>query len=226
MRCSIAARHDTERCACFVTRGSRAWVGVAVLLAACVLLGWQLTHASAPAIRPELLDWQPALAFSQPWRAFSAVFVHYSAEHLIGNLAGVALAGVFGVVARVSTRMAWAWLAAWPLTHWGLLVKPELTHYGGLSGVVHAGVAIVIVYVLATGTRAQRLVGSAVLAGFCGKLLSESPWGAALRHPAGWDIAVAPIAHATGSLAGASCAGILLLLPAHQLKLAKLENHA
>jgi len=51
-----------------------------------------------------------------------------------------------------------------------------------------------------------------VLLGFCAKLLSESPWGAALRHPAGWDIAVAPIAHATGALAGAVCAAIALLL--------------
>ena len=208
-----------------MTRGSRAWVGVAVLLSTSALLGWPLTHASSPALPAEALDWQATLAFRQPWRAFTAVFVHYSAAHLIGNLAGVALAGVFGVVARVSTRMAWAWLAAWPLTHGGLLVKPELAHYGGLSGVVHAGVAIVIVYVLATGTRAQRLVGTAVLAGFCGKLISESPWGAALRHPAGWDIAVAPIAHATGALAGALCAGILLLLPTRKLKLAKLEQH-
>jgi len=193
-----------------------------LLLSACALLGWPLTHASTHALPAEALDWQLALAFSQPWRAFTAVFVHYSVAHLIGNLAGVALAGVFGVVALVSTRMAWAWLAAWPLTHWGLLVKPELAHYGGLSGVVHAGVAIVIVYVLATGTRAQRLVGTAVLAGFCGKLISESPWGAALRHPAGWDIAVAPIAHATGSLAGALCAGLMLLLPAQK---SNLQNH-
>jgi rhomboid family GlyGly-CTERM serine protease len=205
-----------------VTRGNRAWVGVAVLLAACALLGWPLTHAWAPVVPAEALDWQPALALSQPWRAFTAVLVHYSVAHLIGNLAGVALAGVFGVVALVPTRMAGAWLAAWPLTHFGLLVKPELAHYGGLSGVVHAGVAIVIVYVLATGTRAQRLVGSAVLAGFCGKLLSEAPWGEALRHPAGWDIAVAPIAHATGSLAGAFCACIMLLLPTQK---SKLENH-
>jgi rhomboid family GlyGly-CTERM serine protease len=195
-----------------VTRGSRAWVLVATLLSVCAVLGWPLTHPSGQAPNPEALDWQPALAFSEPWRAFSAAGVHYSAQHLIGNLAGVALAGVFGVAALVPTRLAWAWLAAWPLTHLGLLVRPELAHYGGLSGVVHAGVAIVIVFVLAQGTRRQRLVGAAVLVGFCGKLLSESPWGPALRHPAGWDIAVAPIAHTTGALAGALCAGAALLL--------------
>ena len=197
-----------------MTRGARAWVFMATLLAACALLGWPVSH--------ERIDWQPTLALGQPWRAFTAVGVHYSVQHLIGNLAGVALAGVFGVAALVSTRMAWAWLAAWPLTHAGLLLRTDLAHYGGLSGVVHAGVAIVIVYVLACGTRRQRLVGAAVLVGFCGKLLSESPWGEALRHPAGWDIAVAPIAHTSGALAGALCAAIALLLPSrHQVP----ENH-
>lgn len=185
-------------------RGATAWVGVTAWFVACAFLGWPVNR--------EAIDWQPALAFTHPWRAFTAVGVHYSLQHLIGNLAGVALAGVFGVAALVPARMAWAWLAAWPLTQLGLLVKPELAHYGGLSGVVHAGVAIVIVFVLATGTRKQRLVGSAVLIGFCGKLLSESPWGEALRQPAGWDIAVAPIAHATGALAGATCALIALML--------------
>ena len=191
-----------------MTLPSRAWVLVALLLGACALLGWPVRHAA--------IDWQPALAVSQPWRALTAVGVHYSVQHLVGNLAGVALAGVFGVAALVPSRMAWAWLAAWPLTHLGLLVKPELAHYGGLSGVVHAGVAVVIVFMLVTGTRRQRLVGSAVLVGFVAKLLSESPWGEALRHPAGWDIAVAPIVHTTGALAGGLCAAALLLPRRHR----------
>ena len=185
-----------------MTRDSRAWVFVAAAFAGFAVLGWPLNPAS--------IDWQPALALRQPWRAFTAIGVHYSTAHLIGNLAGVALAGVFGVAAWVPARLAWAWLAAWPLTHFGLLIRSDLAHYGGLSGVVHAGVAIVIVFVLVSGTRRQRLVGSAVLIGFCAKLLSEAPWGEALRHPAGWDIAVAPLVHTSGALAGAVCAVLAL----------------
>jgi rhomboid family GlyGly-CTERM serine protease len=187
-----------------VSRPYAAWVGVATLLAACALLGWPIPH--------EAIDWQPALAVSQPWRAFTAVGVHYSGAHLIGNLAGIALAGVYGVAAMAPTRLAWAWFAAWPLTHLGLLVRPDLLHYGGLSGVVHAGVSAIVVWVLATGrTRAQHWVGALVAIGFVAKLLSESPWGPALRHPEGWDIAVAPVVHATGALAGALCALVALI---------------
>ncbi len=188
-----------------MTRGSRAWIGLAILLGACALTGWALPR--------EAIDWQPALAAREPWRAASAVGVHYSLQHLVANLAGAALAGAFGAVAQVPVRLAWAWLAAWPLTQLGLLARPDLAHYGGLSGVLHAGVAAVVVFLLATGTRAQRWLAGAVLLGLCVKIASESPWGAALRHPAGWDIAVAPFAHASGALAGALCAIIALCLP-------------
>ncbi len=186
-------------------RGQRAWLVVAALLAACALAGWSTPRES--------IDWQPALAFSQPWRAFSAIGVHYSAQHLAANLGGVLLAGAFGFVARVPVQLAWAWLAAWPLTQFGLLLKPELVNFGGLSGVLHAGVAIVVTFLLMSGTRAQRIVASLVLIGLLAKLLSEAPWGEALRHPAGWDVAVAPLAHLSGAVAGAVCAVISLLLP-------------
>ena len=194
-----------------MTRGAIAWAGAAALLCLFALLGWPVSR--------EWLDWQPQLAFTQPWRALTAVAVHYSPMHLTGNLAGAVLTAAFGIAARVPMRAAWAWLAAWPLTHFALLIAPGLapgltpglTHYGGLSGVLHAGVAIVIVFLLAQGSRAQRVVASLVLIGFCVKIIGEAPWGPAVRHPAGWDIPIAPIAHATGAVAGAACAMVALL---------------
>ncbi len=180
-----------------------AWLFVAALCALCAIAGSFAPH--------EAIDWQPALALSQPWRAFSTIGVHYSSAHLAGNLAGIALAAVYGIAAMVPPRLAWAWLAAWPLTHIGLLLRPDLLHYGGLSGVVHAGVAAITVWVLATArTLAQRWVGAVVAIGFVGKLLSEAPWGPTLRQPAGWDISIAPIVHTTGAIAGALCAIVAL----------------
>ena len=186
-----------------MTRGAVAWAGAAALLCLFALLGWPVTH--------EWLDWQPQLAFTQPWRALTAVAVHYSPMHLTGNLAGAVLTAAFGIAAQVPLRAAWAWLAAWPLTHFALLIEPGLAHYGGLSGVLHAGMMVAIVFLLAEGSRAQRVVASLVLIGYCTKILSEAPWGPAVRHPAGWDFPVAPIAHATSAVAGAACAIIALL---------------
>lgn len=188
-----------------MTHGTRAWTGVAVLLGACALLGWTQPRAA--------LDWQPALAWREPWRAITAVGVHYSTQHLLANLAGTALAGALGVTGRVPRRLAWAWLAAWPLTQFGLLVRPDLLHYGGLSGVLHAGVAAVAVSLLLTGTRAQRWVGAAILLGLGAKIAGEAPWGAALRQAVEGDFMVAPLAHATGALAGTLCAVLALRWP-------------
>lgn len=188
-----------------MSRG-RAWVGVAAGLAGTALLG-----CAARGDATAWLDWQPALATTQPWRAFSAVAVHYSAMHLAANLAGAAVVGLLGGIARLPRAAAFAWLAAWPATQLGLLLRPELLHFGGLSGVLHAGVAIVATWLVATGTtRAQRAVGLAIGAGLLVKVLGETPWGPALRRVPGWDIAIAPFAHLSGAVAGVLCAAIAL----------------
>ena len=183
-----------------MARGLRlsAWPLLAALLAAGALVAWRLPTGT--------LDWQPALAPAQPWRAFSAAFVHWSATHLGANLLGALVVALYGLAARVPPAAALAWLAAWPLTQLGLLVRPDLLHYGGLSGVLHAGVAVAGVWLVAAEHGVRRFVGAAVLAGLALKVLLEAPWGAPLRHPAGWDIAIAPAAHASGALAGALCA--------------------
>jgi rhomboid family GlyGly-CTERM serine protease len=184
-------------------RGSIAWAAFAALLGVLALLAWPIPH--------QAIDWQPKLAATQPWRAFSAVFVHYSALHLGANLAGTVLVGALGRAARVPLSATIAWLAAWPLTQFGLLLQPALLHYGGLSGVLHASVAVAGVHLAWHGARGQRRVGAAILAVLLAKVLSETPWAGALRHPAGWDIAVAPLAHASGLVAGIACAVIAVL---------------
>lgn len=175
-----------------------AWAALAVLLGLASLLTWWLPAAA--------LDWQPARALDQPWRAWTAAFVHWSPLHLGANLAGVLVVGLLGRVARLPAPLALAWAAAWPLTQFGLLLRPELARFGGLSGVLHAGVAVAALALLAAARGRARAIGAAIAAGLVLKILLEQPWGPALREGGGWDIAVAPLAHATGALAGALCA--------------------
>lgn len=192
-------------------RGSTCiWIAIASTLAVGSLLvhvggrsGSALASAWAQAI-----DWQPALARAEPWRAWSAVFVHYSGLHLVANLIGALGVAAWGGVARVPPRCVVAWLIAWPLVQAGLLMQPELRHYGGLSGVLHSGVAVVAVHLLCAGTPVQRRIGAAVLAALVLKLLTESPWTGPISHPPGWDIAVAPGAHVSGGLAGSAVAAL------------------
>lgn len=179
-----------------------AWPALALALA---LLSGGAWLAGADSNR---WDWQPGLAWSQPWRCWTAAAVHHSAWHLGANLAGCAVVGGFGLAAGCCGRAVLAWLLAWPLGVIGLAWQPELGHYAGLSGLLHAGVAIAAWQAWCGGRRGW--LGLAVLAGLAAKIASESPWGPALRPLPEWGIAVAPLAHATGALAGLLCALALL----------------
>jgi len=184
--------------------GASAWLLLTAVLAVGSLLAWLLPAAA--------LDWQPARAAAEPWRAWTGAFVHWSPLHLGANLAGAAGIGALGHAAKVPRRVTAAWFLAWPLTQAGLLLQPALAHYGGLSGVLHAGVAAVAVWLLAKSRGRRRAVGAALAAGLLGKLLLEAPWAGPLAHPAGWDIAVAPGAHLSGVLSGTACALLAVLV--------------
>ena len=183
-----------------MTRGARCWLVMTALLAAAAAALW-----SAP---PQMLDWQPARALGEPWRAWSAAFVHWTPWHLGANLLGCAVVAAFGVAARVPAWAAAAWLVAWPLSHAALALQPALISYGGLSGVLHAGVAIAAWHLLRHDIGTRRVIGAAVMVGLAVKLLLEKPWGAPTQQVAGWDFPVAPLAHATGAIAGIVCAAI------------------
>ena len=183
-----------------MTRGLSSWLAMAALLAAAATALWVVPR--------ELLSWQPARALDQPWRAWSAAFVHWTPWHLGANLAGCAVVAAFGIAARVPAGCTLAWLVAWPVSHAALALQPALTSYGGLSGVLHAGVAIAAWHLLRHDSGRRRRIGAAVMAGLAVKLLLEKPWGAPTQAVAGWDFAVAPLAHATGAIAGTVCAAL------------------
>lgn len=182
-----------------MNRGARGWVALAAGLGVATLAAWLWGS-------PQALDWRPTDVVAEPWRAWTAAAVHLSAMHLGANLVGLLLVGALGIVADVSRRSTLAWFAAWPMTQLGLLLRPDLAQYAGLSGVLHAGVAVAAVHLIANGPRARRLIGAAILIGLVAKVLSESPWGPAVVQRAGWDIGIAPFAHACGTLAGLACA--------------------
>jgi rhomboid family GlyGly-CTERM serine protease len=171
---------------------------------------WPLAAASAAVVAvlafslpAQAIDWQPTLAATEPWRAVTAAWVHWSPLHLQLNLAGCALIALLGWRAGMTPQGVRAWALAWPLTQLGLLAQPALRHYGGLSGVLHAATAIIACRLLAQRQDGRaRGIGALLAAGLVAKVIWEAPWGAATRAVDGWDFALAPAAHASGALAG------------------------
>ena len=170
-----------------------------MLLGVASLIAWVAVDLG---LSRHLLDWQPSKAWSEPWRGFTASVVHLSPMHLGGNLLALALVAWLGMAAPMPSRCTWAWLWSIPLCHLALLTQPEVLHYGGLSGVSHAGVAVVVTELLLRGRHNQQMIAAALGTGLLAKIWSESPWGPGLRIVPGWDIAVVPWGHASGVLAG------------------------
>lgn len=164
---------------------------------------------AAPWIGAQYLDWQPALAWSEPWRWWTAPFVHWSGLHLAANIVGAALVSMLGTVAGCGWRATLAWALAWPLTQLGLLSVPALVHFGGLSGVLHAAVAVVGVQLVWVELAVRRGIGAALLVGLVIKVMLETPWHGPLNLVSGWDIPIVPLAHATGVVAGLFCAVLM-----------------
>ena len=182
---------------------------VAWLVVWALLLVPALRMGVADPLSREVLSWQPALAGSEPWRWWSAAWVHFSALHWLANLLGALLVALLGWFLNPPRAAAWAWALAWPLTHLSLLMQPQLQRYGGLSGVLHAGVAVCAVGLCLRGRSAgERWLGLAVMPGLLLKLVFEQPWAAPLIEVAGWDIAIAPLAHASGVFWG-SLVGVI-----------------
>ncbi len=190
------------------------WLALAWVLLCTALWGSQTAPTLQQAPLFALMDWQPGLWQAQPWRLWTAALVHWSGAHLLLNLVGCGAVIAWGNAAALGARQTLAWMAAWPLTHVLLAASPSLHHYGGLSGVLHAGVAIGAWTLLRHGQGARRKVGALVQAGLLLKLVLEVP---PLAQVLGWDAAQQPLvgapgftvagyAHLAGTLAGLACA--------------------
>ena len=179
------------------------WPAAFLALAAlsALLFAHDAVRSPAAAWAPGL-EWRPDGLWRQPWRLLTAAFVHYDLQHLWSNLAGCAVVALFGWAGRLGGRATLAAALAWPLTHALLLWAPGLARYGGLSGVLHAAVAVAAVALMLQGTRRQRVVGVAVWAGLVLKVLLEAPWTGAVQAVPGWDIPIAVAAHAAGLVCG------------------------
>lgn len=177
-------------------RPSWSWTVLCLLLAAGTVLAWR-------ARSPVAWEWwreEGDLA----WTWWTAALVHRSAAHGVANLLTLGALGVLGQALRVPAPGALALALAWPLSTLGLWLFPQIDRYAGMSGVLHAAVAVLVVHcVLARDLKPwAALLG----AGLTLKLVVEAAWRQPLVFEPEWGFAVATAAHLTGALAGIGCA--------------------
>lgn len=187
-------------------------VGLCLAVPACWLTPLPLDQASTtwPA-QAQVLALHPIAGLHQPvWTWWTTAWLHGSDAHLQRNLIGAAFVLVLGSTPDARTSSAVAWLLAWPLTHLLMTLQPGLNSYIGLSGALHAGLAVWCLHrITQTDTAGFKWTGWIVLAGMIAKVFMENPWQRALIQPMGSDITVAPWAHLSGLLSGLLMFGVV-----------------
>jgi rhomboid family GlyGly-CTERM serine protease len=187
-----------------VTRPSGAWwwTGIGLALGLPAALGFLPSHMQPPAA------WalHPSAGLHQsPLNYWTCAWLHANAQHLAANLAALALILVIGWRIKLPPLSAAAWGLAWPLTHLALLLDVRLGTYYGLSGVLHAGVAILALTLITrrgADTPPMPTIGWLLLVGLLAKCGLENPGLHATLPRPDLGMNVAPMAHWAGALVG------------------------
>jgi rhomboid family GlyGly-CTERM serine protease len=177
---------------------------IVLWLLVCAILGAELASLG------EALEYRRGLAFSEPWRLFTAHYVHLSFLHASLNAVALILLGHL-FADRLRPRDMCAMLIVAPmllsLAFW--FVLPELQWYRGLSGVLHAIYFAGCVAWVAQTTGRARWLPIAALVGGAAKVLVEQPWDASFPMHEVLRVAVVPQAHLVGAIVG-TAAGLAL----------------
>lgn len=179
-------------------RGSRSWLALCALHGVASMVLWWSQEAAVQALVWRSAEWHQA-----PWTLWTSAWVHLNTPHLVGNqlaLGALTAAGWWLRPTRVATL---AWALSWPLMQMSLVMWPLIGYAVGLSGVLHAGVAVLAVHLLLGGPRALRPWGLLLAAGLLLKLWLEHGWSGPVVWDPGNQMSVVRAAHLSGAAWGA-----------------------
>jgi hypothetical protein len=107
---------------------------------------------------------------------------------------------LLGYATGAGRAAALAWLLCWPLVTASLALWPSVKSYAGLSGLIHAGVGVVMAHtaVFAIAKPVAFVLGC----GLALKLLTERAWQTPIAFSPDWGFNVVYGAHLSGTLLG------------------------
>lgn len=170
---------------------------------AAVALGLVLAAAAASLLPGPFVLEREALAGGELWRLWTGHLVHFTSGHFLLDVGAGALLLFF-------VRSRGAALLLPPIVGLGVLaLRPDLTHYAGLSGVLNGWTVLLAVDLARTTRGLERGLAAGLLVGVIGKALFE-----ALTTTSVFTSTVAMggetvyVAHLVGALAGLVLAGV------------------
>lgn len=178
---------------------SLTWLVLCALHGVLSMLVWWARAGTVDA-----LTWRADGWLDQPWTLWTSSWVHLNTPHLIGNQVALGALAALGWIVRPTLACALAWLLAWPLLQLSLLLWPQIGYAVGLSGVLHAGAAVMGVQLLLkrVAVPKARRWGGLLLMGLLLKLWAESPWAYPVVWDGGSEMSVVQAAHLGGVVWG------------------------
>ena len=135
--------------------------------AAVVTLGLVLAAAAASLLPGPFVLEREALAGGEIWRLWTGHLVHYTSGHFLLDVGA-------GAVLLLFIRSRGAALLLPPIVGLGVLaLRPDLTSYAGLSGVLNGWTVLAAVDLARTSRGLERWVAAGLLVGVVGKALFE-----------------------------------------------------
>ena len=178
---------------------ARDWLLLCAVHGVASMLLWWAGPDLVDALTWQAMDWQ-----GQAWTVWTTAWVHTNTPHLIGNQMALGVMAALAWVIHPPRLCTLAWLLAWPLTTVTLLWWPQIGYAVGLSGVLHAGAAVLAVHLLfkrMAVPKARRWGGLLALA-VLGKLLLEQGWAQPVVWNPGNEMSVVRAAHLAGAAWG------------------------
>lgn len=181
-------------------KGSRSWLLLCGLHGVTSMLLWWDRSGVAQA-----LTWRTDQWLAQPWTLWTSAWVHMNTPHLIGNQLALGALTAFAWMVRPPLGATLAWLLAWPLMQLSLAPWPQIGYAVGLSGVLHAGVAVLAAQLIARRIPMPqpRRWGTLLALGLLAKLALEQAWSQPVVWDTAHDMSVVQAAHLTGAAWGA-----------------------
>ncbi len=179
-------------------RGTHAWLVLCVMHGVASMLMWWAREPAVLALTWRASDWT-----SHVWTLWTSAWVHLNTPHLIGNQLALGALTAIGWMLRPPLSAALAWTLSWPLLQVSLVLWPQVAHAVGLSGLLHAGVAVLGLHLLmGAAPRGARPWGATLLGGLLFKVMLERGWYHPVVRSADADLSVVQAAHLTGVVWG------------------------
>ncbi|MEN9843064.1 MAG: hypothetical protein RLZZ612_893 [Pseudomonadota bacterium] len=186
---------------------SRWWLWLCVLHGFSSMLVWWAGDASS-----QLLTWRSGESWSRPWTWWTSAWVHLHTPHLIGNQMVIGAFAAWAWLVRPDRPAAVAWFLSWPIATVALNLWPQIGYCVGASGVLHAGVAIMAVFMILGHFQrgSEQAWGWILLIGLGFKVWSEQAWHTPVVWDSGANLSIVSAVHLTGALSGMALALVVI----------------